>query len=215
MAECTIEDKGGYYQISGFDFEVGDFHNIFAKIESALKAKKQDVLLSLAPVGVLYSSHLAIFVRIHQMMHRNNLHFIISDVSPEIMNLLQITQLDSIFSIYKTSEDFQSSLKNSENGLSKSAQSFEWQLKKNDHESADIICKGNMIAGEQLDELQKSVIDFFSITFDFSDLQSMDSSAITFLDRIADKQSISIKGASDQLVEQFRQKFIYGKVKLI
>jgi len=215
MAECTIEDKGGYYQIIGFDFEVGDFHNIFAKIESALKAKKQDVLLSLAPVGVLYSSHLAIFVRIHQMMHRNNLHFIISDVSPEIMNLLQITQLDSIFSIYKTSEDFQNSLKSAENELNKSAKDFEWQLKKNDDESADVICKGNMLAGGQLDELQKSVLDFFSIVFDFSDLQSMDSAAITFLDRIADKHSISIKGASEQLVEQFRQKFIYGKVKLI
>jgi len=215
MAECSIEDKGGYYQITGFDFEAGDFHNIFAKIESALKAKKQDVLLSLAPVGVLYSSHLAIFVRIHQMMHRNNLHFIISDVSPEIMNLLQITQLDSIFSIYKTSNDFQNSLKSAENELNHSAKGFEWQLKKNDNESADVICKGNMLAGGQLDELQKSVLDFFSITFDFSDLQSMDSTAITFLDRIADKHSISIKGASEQLVEQFRQKFIYGKVKLI
>ncbi|MDR2593561.1 MAG: STAS domain-containing protein [Fibromonadaceae bacterium] len=215
MADCSIEDKGGYYQIVGFDFEVGDFHNIFAKIESALKAKKQDVLLSLAPVGVLYSSHLAIFVRIHQMMHRNNLHFIISDVSPEIMNLLQITQLDSIFSIYKTSEDFQNSLKSSENEPDNSAQGFEWLLNKKDDESADVICKGNMVAGGQLDELQKSVLDFFSINFDFSDLQTMDSTAITFLDRIADKHSISIKGASEQLVEQFRQKFIYGKVKLI
>jgi anti-anti-sigma factor len=215
MAECTIEDKGGYYQIVGFDFEVGDFHNIFAKIEIALRTKKQDVLLSLEPVGVLYSSHLAIFVRIHQMMHRNGLHFIISDVSPEIMNLLQITQLDSIFSIYKTSDDFKNSLKATENELSNSAQNFEWKLKKNDNESADIICKGNMTAGEQLDKLQKSILDFFSLNFDFSALQSMDSTTITFLDRIADKHSISIKGASNELVEQFRQKFIYGKVKLV
>jgi len=215
MAECTIEDKGGYYQIVGFDFEAGDFHHIFAKIENALKAKKQDVLLSLEPVGVLYSSHLAIFVRIHQMMHRNNLRFIISDVSPEIMNLLQITQLDSIFSIYKTSDDFKNSLKSAENGSNGSAQSFEWTLNKKDKESADIICKGNMIAGNKLDELQKSISDFFSLNFDFSALQSMDSVAITFLDQIADKHSISIKGASEELVEQFRQKFIYGKVKLI
>jgi anti-anti-sigma factor len=215
MPECTIEDKGGYYQIMGFDFEVGDFHNIFAKIESALKTKKQDVLISLAPVGVLYSSHLAIFVRIHQMMHRNNLHFIISDVSPEIMNLLQITQLDSIFSIHKTSEDFLNSLKGSENGSSDSAQSFEWDLEKNDDKSASVTCKGNMLAGEKLDELQKSIADFFSLTFDFSNLQSMDSTAITFLDQIADKHSISIKGASEELVEHFRQKFLYGKVKLI
>jgi len=215
MSECTIEDKGGYYQIIGFDFEVGGSHNIFTKIENALKTKKQDVLLSLEPVGVLYSSHLAIFVRIHQMMHKNNLHFIISDVSPEIMNLLQITQLDSIFSIYKTSDDFKNSLKNTENELGNLEQNFEWQLNKNDNESADITCKGNMVAGVQLEELQKSILDFFSLTFDFSNLQSMDSIAITFLDRIADKHSISIKGASEQLVEQFRQKFIYGKVKLI
>jgi len=215
MAECTIEDKGGYYQITGFDFDVGGFHNVLAKIESALKTKKQDVLLSLEPVGVLYSSHLAIFVRIHQMMHKNNQRFVISDVSPEIMNLLQITQLDSIFAIFKTSDDFKNSLKSAANELSNLAQNFEWQLKKSDSESADIICKGNMFAGEQLNELQKSILDFFSITFDFSDLQSMDSAAITFLDRIADKHSISIKGASEELVEQFRQKFIYGKVKLI
>jgi anti-anti-sigma factor len=215
MAECTIEDKGGYYQITGFDFEVGDFHNVFTKIESALKTKKQDVLISLAPVGVLYSSHLAIFVRIHQMMHKNNLHFIISDVSPEIMNLLQITQLDSIFSIYKSSSDFKNSLKTAEDELNNLAQNFEWQLNINDSESADIICKGNMFACDRLEELQKSILDFFSLTFDFSAVQSMDSAAITFLDRIADKHSISIKGASEELVEQFRQKFIYGKMKLI
>jgi len=215
MAECTIEDKGGYYQITGFDFDVGGFHNVLAKIESALKTKKQDVLLSLEPVGVLYSSHLAIFVRIHQMMHKNNLRFVISDVSPEIMNLLQITQLDSIFSIFKTSDDFKNSLKSAANELNHSVQNFEWQLNKTDNESADIICKGNMLSGEQLEKLQKSILDFFSLTFDFSNLQSMDSAAITFLDRIADKHSISIKGASEELVEQFRQKFIYGKVKLI
>jgi len=215
MAECVIEDKGGYYQIVDFDFEAGDFHHIFAKIENALKTKKQDVLLSLEPVGVLYSSHLAIFVRIHQMMHKSNLRFIISDVSPEIMNLLQITQLDTIFSIYKTSDDFKNSLKNAENALNNSAQDFEWQLNKRDNESADVICKGNIIAGNKLDELQKSVLDFFSLNFDFSAVQSMDSTAITFLDRIADKHSISIKGASEELIEQFRQKFIYGKVKLV
>jgi hypothetical protein len=131
------------------------------------------------------------------------------------MNLLQITQLDSIFSIHKTSDDFKNSLKITENELNNSAQSFEWKLKKNDSESADIICKGNMLAGEQLDKLQKSILDFFSLNFDFSALQSMDSASITFLDRIADKHSISIKGASEELVEHFRQKFIYGKVKLI
>jgi anti-anti-sigma factor len=215
MAECIIEDKGGYYQIIGFDFEADDFHDIFVKIENVLKIKKQDILLSLATVGVLYSSHLAVFVRIHQMLHRNNLHFVISDVSTEIRNLLQITQLDSIFSIYKTSNDFKNSLKVVEDKSRHLEQDFEWQLEKNGDESVNVICKGNMLACEQLDELQKSILDFFSITFDFSGLKSIDSATITFLDRISDKHSVSIKGANEELVEQFRQKFIYGKVKLV
>jgi len=214
MAECVIEDKDGYYQIVDFDFEAENFHDIFPKIESALKAKKQDILMSLASVGVLYSSHLAILVRMHQMMHKNNLRFVISNISPEIRNLLQITQLDSIFFIYETQEDYVKILK-SMSGKHQAVLSFEWQITKTEDDTATVVCKGNMFAGEQLDELQKSILDFFCINFDFSDLQSMDSESLSFLDRIVSGHTVSITGASPEIVEQFRQKLIYGKVKLL
>ncbi len=214
MAECVIKDRGGYHQIIDFDFEAENFHDIFPKIENALKAKKQDVLMSLASVGVLYSSHLAVLVRMHQVMHKNNLHFVISDVSPEIRNLLQITQLDSIFFIYETLEDFVKTLK-SMSTEQQTELSFEWQITKTENDSATVVCKGNMFAGEQLEELQKSILDFFCINFDFSDLQSIDSESLTFLDKIANNRTVSITGASPEFVEQFRQKLIYGKVKLL
>ncbi|MDR2732397.1 MAG: STAS domain-containing protein [Fibromonadaceae bacterium] len=214
MMECNIEDKGGYYQIVNFDFEAEDFHSIFAKIEEALKIKKQDMLLSLASIGVLYSSHLAIFVRIHQTLHRNNLNFIISDISPEIKNLLQITQLDSIFSIYKTEDDFRNSLKAQEERHN-SISNFEWQIEKKNEDTANIICKGNMFTGKQLDELQKNILNFFNITFDFSDLQSMDSASIAFFDRITGKHAISVVGAKEELVNLFRENLIHEKMKFI
>jgi len=215
MAECVLKDKGGYFQITNFNLEVEDFHHqIFQKIEDALKIKKQDVLLSLAAVGVLYSSHLAILVRIHQMMYKNNLRFVISDISPEIKNLLQITQLDSIFSIYETLDDFKNSLK-TDSQKQQSDMNFEWQMSKNCDDVINVECKGNMFAGEQLDKLQKSISDFFSIVFDFANLQSMDSTAIAFLDKLVENRAVSIVGANAELVEQFRQKLIYGKVKLL
>jgi anti-anti-sigma factor len=214
MSECVIEDKDGYYQIS-FDLEVEDFHDIFLKIEDTIKGKRQDMLLSLAPIGVLYSSHLATLVRIHQIMHKNNLHFALSDVSPEIKNLLQITQLDSIFSIYETPDSFKNSLKAAEDKNAKSEVNFEWQILKNNNDDAKIICKGNMVASEQLDELQKNILDFFSITFDFSELQSMDSVSIGFLEKLAYRHSLSIIGANDKLIELFRKRAIYEKVKLV
>jgi len=214
MAECVIEDKGGYYQIN-FDLETEDFHDVFVKIEEVIKQKRQDMLLSLASIGVLYSSHLATLVRIHQIMHKNNLRFVLSEVSPEIKNLLQITQLDSIFSIYETLDDFKESLKAAEDKLAKAEVNFEWQILKNNKDEAKIICKGNMVAGEQLDELQKNILDFFNITFDFSELQSMDSVSVGFLEKLTYRHSISIMGASDKLVELFHKRAIYEKVKFI
>jgi anti-anti-sigma factor len=207
MTECNIEDKGGYYQVSGFDFEAENFQDIFPKLETALKTKKQDLLLSLVSVGVLYSSHLAIFVRIHQMMHRNNLHFVISDVSPEIRNLLQITQLDSIFSIYETIDDFKSNLKFASN-KQQTKSDFEWQIVKGNDDIANVICKGNMFAGDQLDELQKSIEDHPKINFDFHDLSSMDSASIAFLNGISEEYSVTVTGANETLIEQFSPKLV-------
>jgi len=213
MAECVIEDRGNYFQIMDFNLEAEDFHYIFQKIEDALKIKKQDMLLSLAEIGVLYSSHLAVLVRVHQLMHKNGLRFVISNISPEIKNLLQITQLDSILSIYETIDDFKTSLKFSKVKQQPKAD-FEWQILQISEDTINILCRGNMFAGEQLDKLQERISDFFCIVFDFSNLQSMDSDSIALLDKLADNHSVSIIGANAELVEQFRQKLIYGKVKL-
>ncbi|MCL2101878.1 MAG: STAS domain-containing protein [Fibromonadales bacterium] len=214
MAECVIEEKDGYFQIINFNLEADDFHHIFEKIENALKIKKQDVLLSLETIRVLYSSHLAILVRIHQMMYKNSLRFIISDTSPEIKNLMQITQLDSIFSIYETTEKFKNSLKN-EPGMQQQEANFAWNMEKQNEDTAKVLCEGNMFSGEQLDKLQNGIDDFYSIVFDFSKLQSMDSASIAFLDKLTDNHTVSVLGANPELIEQFRQKFIYGKIKLL
>jgi anti-anti-sigma factor len=213
MAECVIEDKGDYFQITDFNLETEDFHYIFQKMEEALRTKKQDMLLSLADVGVLYSSHLAVLVRVHQLMHKNGLRFVISDISLEIKNLLQITQLDSILSIYETIDDFKNSLK-SNVVKQQPKMDFEWQVSQTNEDVINIVCKGNMFAGEQLDKLKERISDFFCIVFDFSNLQSMDSDSAVFLDKLADNHSVTITGANAELIEQFRQKLIYGKVKL-
>jgi anti-anti-sigma factor len=204
MTECIIEDKDGYYQIVNFDLDAENFHSIFPKIETAMKLKRQDIILSLASVGVLYSSHLAMLVRIHQMLHKYNLRFGLLDISPEIKNLLQITQLDSIFSVYESLDDFKKSLKTEESKPQE--QSFEWQIVKTEDSSASVICKGNMHAGEQLNELQKGILESSSITFDFSGLQSLDPTAMDFLEKFADEHSISITGANEKLAQQFREK---------
>ncbi|MDR3000079.1 MAG: STAS domain-containing protein [Fibromonadaceae bacterium] len=213
MAECVIEEKNGYFQINNFNLETDDLYHIFEKIEDSLKIKKQDVLLSLKKIRVLYSSHLATLVRIHQMMHKSNLRFVISDISPEIRNLMQITQLDSIFSIYETTEDFTKNLKSEE--VQQLKNDFEWHMEKQEEDVAKVLCEGNMLAGEQLDQLRNGIEDFYSIVFDFSKLQSIDSASVAFLDKLTDSHTVSVAGANPELVEQFRQKLLYGKIKLL
>jgi len=215
MAEiCLIEDKESYYQISNFDSENEDFNSIFLKIDQALKEKMQDVVFSLASVRVLYSSHLAVFVRINQVLRKNDLHFVLVDISPEIKNLLQITQLNSIFPVFDTMEDFQKSLTESSKSKNRKA-SFEWQIVKDSDDSANVMCKGNMVSGESLDELRKSIVEFYNISFDFSKLISMDQESLSFLDTLSVKHSIQIVGANEELLEQLHQKRISEKVKIL
>ena len=214
MAEiCLIEDKESYYQISNFDSENEDFNSIFLKIDQALKEKMQDVVFSLVSVKVLYSSHLAVFVRINQVLRKNDLNFILVDISPEIKNLLQITQLNSIFPVFDTMDDFHKNSSESAKGRNRKA-SFEWQIVKDGDDSANVMCKGNMVSGESLNELQKSVVEFYNISFDFSKLLSMDQESLSFLDVLSAKHSVQIAGANEDLIEQFRQKQICEKVKI-
>jgi anti-anti-sigma factor len=211
---CVIEDKDHYYQVSKFNSETEDFNSVFQKIELALREKVQDVVLSLASVRVLYSSHLAMFVRINQLLRKNNLRFVLADISPEVRNLLQITQLDSIFPIYESLDAFKRSFVRA--GKDPQTETdFEWQIVKDSENSVSVICKGNMIVSKSLDELQKTIMDFYNITFDFSKLQSMDQASLDFLDKMVDKHSVQVSGASEELIEQFRQKHIYGKMKLL
>jgi anti-anti-sigma factor len=215
MAEiCVIEDKGSYYQMSDFDSETSDFRAIFAKIDETLKAKAQDLVLSLTSVKVLYSSHLAAFVKINQMLRRENLRFVLADISPEIRNLLQITQLDSIFSVYDTVEDFKNSLKNTEKHVA-TVPNFEWQIVKTDENSIDVICKGYMSTGDSLEELQKNIVSYSNILFDFSKLNSMDSASLALMENVVNKHSVQITGANDSLVQKFKEKSIYEKIKFL
>jgi len=196
---CVIEDKGKYYKISEFDSETEDFNSIFFKIENALKEKMQDIVFSLSSIRVLYSSHLAVFVRINQILRKNNLRFVLTDISPEIKNLLQITQLDNIFPVYKTFEDFQNSDITNKPDLETD---FEWQIVKDNENSANVMCKGNMTESETFDELQKNIMDFQNISFDFSKLQSMDAAAIAFFKKMASENSVKITGANEELAKQ-------------
>jgi anti-anti-sigma factor len=215
MAEvCVIEDKDSYYQISDFDSETSDFRGIFAKIEDALNTKEQDFVLSLTSVKVLYSSHLAAFVRINQMLRKKNLHFVLVDISPEIRNLLQITQLDSIFSVYDSISDFKNSLKYAGKHAS-AGPNFEWQIVKIGENSINVICKGDMAAGDSLEELQKNIVSYSNISFDFSKLGSMDSASIALMENMVNKHSVQISGASEAVVQQLQQKSICEKIKFL
>jgi anti-anti-sigma factor len=215
MAEvCVIEDKDSYYQISDFDSETSDFRAIFAKIEDALNAKAQDFVLSLTSVKVLYSSHLAAFVRINQMLRKKNLHFVLVDISPEIRNLLQITQLDSIFSVYDSVATFKNSLKYAGNNAS-AGPNFEWQIVKIGENNISVICKGDMAAGDSLEELQKNIVSYSNISFDFSKLSSMDSASLALMESVVNKHSVQISGASDNIVQLLQQKSICEKIKFL
>jgi anti-anti-sigma regulatory factor len=148
------------------------------------------------------------------MLRKKNLHFVLVDISPEIRNLLQITQLDSIFSVYDSVSAFRNSLKYAEKNAS-AGPNFEWQIVKTDENTISVICKGDMAVGDSLEELQKNIVSYSNISFDFSKLSSMDSASIALMESVVNKHSVQISGANEAVVQQLQQKSICEKIKLL
>ncbi|GHV15360.1 hypothetical protein AGMMS49938_13400 [Fibrobacterales bacterium] len=208
----SLEDKGNYYLLTRLNLEAENFHDVLRGISEKLSAKKQDVVLSLASVKALYSSHLAVFVRLHQQIQKIGYRFIITDISPEVKNLLQITQLDSIFMIYNTLDEF---LGKGEKNIGAEKNNFEWSVQKMSYDQVKVPCSGSMNLNDSFNELYKSVDDYYYIEFDFSKVRAIDSGSANLLGKIAEKHTVSVKGASEDIIERFRQERIYGKIRLV
>ena len=182
-------------------------------VEGLLLEKKQDLVLSLANVDTVFSSHLTAFVQVYRLMKSFNLRFIIADISPAVLNVLQMTQLDSLLPLYLSIQDYKDAnvLKHEEDAAAP-ALDFSYSLLEKEG-LVKVLCKGYMAFGENVRKLQAELLGKPNILLDLSQVGYMDTRVLIMIADLTSRSKIEIAGASNVIRELFEQHRIQSKVK--
>lgn len=182
-----------------------------ARVESLLMERKQDLVLSLRHVETVFSIHLTAFVQIYKLLKSFNLRFIIVDISPAVLNVMQMTQLESLLPLYLTLEDYEESLQNvrTENYDAREI-SFDYTAKR---EGAILLveCRGYMAFGPKIREMQDLVQGEGHAVLDFSGVGYIETRVLILLADLAHHVRLDVRGISVVLRELFDQHRLTAK----
>ena len=185
-----------------------------AFVEDLLLQKKQDVVMILGSIDTVFSSHLTAFVQVYRLLKSFNLRFIIVDISPAVLNVMQMTQLDSLLPLFLTLEDFRSAQQSQAKPEMKGRLDFSYVLTP----VADGIvvkCLGYMAFGDQVRKLQSEISSKPKLTLDISEVGYMDTRVLIMISDLASKSTVEIQGASNVIRELFDQHRLQAKVKFV
>ncbi|NLB63952.1 MAG: STAS domain-containing protein [Fibrobacter sp.] len=186
-----------------------------AQVKDVLVSKKQNIIFSLKYIDTIFSSHLTTFVQIYRLLQSFNLQLIITDLSPAVLNVLQMTQLDSLLALHLTLQDFEDSLAQENKVESKSKDlDFSYEIKE-EGGKASVICEGYMAFGQKIRSLQKELKDCSKISFDLTKVGYMDTRVLIMLSSLANQTEVEIVGASNVIVELFEQHRLKDKIIFI
>lgn len=208
-----IKDKYTLLQPKVLGPEEIDF--LPSQVKEILVTKKQNIVFSLLHIDTIFSSHLTTFVQIYRLLHSFNLQLIITDLSPSVLNVLQMTQLDSLLTLHLTLQDFEDSLTENQNVLLNTKDlEFNYQIESTS-EGTVVHCEGYMSFGQNIRILQKELEGHATIKFDIKKVGYMDTRVLIMLADISKKSQLEISGASNVILELFDQHRLASKITFV
>lgn len=192
----------------------GELDRLPAFVEDLLLQKKQDVVLSLVHIQTVFSSHLTAFVQVYRLMKSFNLRLIVVDISPAVLNVLQMTQLDSLLPLFLSIQDYKDSLGTVAGASPKESHlDFTFTIQESDG-VAVARCKGYMAFGDSVRDLQSALNGHPKIRLDLSAVGYMDTRVLIMVADFANKAELEVVGASAVIRELFEQHRLLGKINL-
>lgn len=210
------EIRDGYTFFAPDELDPTALDGLPAYVEGLLMQKKQDLVLSLAKVDTVFSMHLTAFVQLYRLLKGFNQKFIIVDISPAVLNVMQMTQLESLLPLFLTLQDYLDSVQKKpvEEGTGSSELGFEYTCHP-EGERVRVECKGYMAFGEKVRHLQNEISRYSRITLDLGGVGYIDTRVLILIGDLAGRHSVEIKGASNVIRELFQQHRLQGRVSYL
>lgn len=207
-----FEISEGYTIVTPKVFGPAELDHLPSFVEDLLLQKKQDVVLSLVEVQTVFSSHLTAFVQVYRLLKSFNLRLIIVDISPAVLNVLQMTQLDSLLSLFLTLQDFKDFI-SSKSCSSQNGKELDFVFIVDQKDDVTVAkCKGYMAFGESVRQLQAALADKSKVRLELGDVGYMDTRVLIMISDLTTKSEVEIVGASAVIRELFEQHRLIAKV---
>lgn len=215
-ARIKTEIHDGFSLIVPDSLESTELDGLSSLAEKMLIEKKQDVVLSLRNVDTVFSVHLTIFVQLYKLLKSFNLRFIITDISPAVLNVMQMTQLENLLPLYLTLDHFQDSLRAEESISDTDEEKVRFSFHIDESQGEPVVeCHGYLEFGEEVRRLQEVLDSKKSFTLDFQDVGYVDTRVLILLSDMAEEHFIKVRGASNVIQELFDEHHLTSKFELV
>jgi anti-anti-sigma factor len=208
MIELRQESFGNYSLITPTSLPTDNASELLLEVEKILFKKHQHIVISLKHVESLFSVQLSSIIQVYKILQEFNLRLILCDLSYGIVNVLEMTQMTNLMTLYISRDDFEGEA----SGLVLDAEvpQLEFLL---DHqvtpEESVFYIKGFLVSGPKLQELKVMVDAPLKPVLDLSRLGFIDKTALIFLSELAKQRKIKIRGATSLIEELLEEEGLY------
>ncbi len=216
--KLTARIQEGFTIVTPSQLGPAELDHLPAYVENLLLQQNQEVVLSLASIETVFSSHLTAFVQVYRLLKSFHLRFVVVDISPAVLNVMQMTQLDSLLPLFLSLDDYLESRKpnksDPQNPSAIGKLDFHYSTSK-EGENLVVTCNGYMSFGAKVRDMQKELDHAHHVALDLSAVGYMDTRVLILVADLARHKSVEIRGASNVLRELFEEHRLDDKVRFV
>jgi anti-anti-sigma factor len=206
------EVRDGYTLFIPTDLDSSEFRDLPSRVADILLDSKRDIVLSLVHIDTVLSSHLSVFVQLYQLLQARKQRFVIVDACEAIADILEMTQLTTLLTIFPTVQAYEASAPPRDRQDTQAKLDFSWKVAETDEDKLMVECVGYVVHGAKMQELRKVIAKAHEVVFDLSQAGYMDTQTLLWLGEFAGSHRVSVKGANPSIKELFLQNGLQGKV---
>jgi anti-anti-sigma factor len=208
-----IEVKQSYYLITPNELNSENLDTLDILVNKKLMESGKNIVLSFANVETIFSIHLSNIIKLFKKLKNLNLKLILTDISLPVLNVLQMTRMETLLPIYITFDDFKASGEELLTSSQGNELRFEYHIA-NANGVFQISLEGFLVNNGLFKDMLKRIAGDFLLHLDFNMLAFAEWDALEVLVEMTKTRRIVIEGASPLVIEFLEDKGVAEKFVL-
>jgi anti-anti-sigma factor len=213
MYQTIAEEKHESYTLfTPTDLDSPEFRDLPSLVSDILLESKRDIVLSLAHIDTVLSSHLSVLVQLYQLLQARKQRFVVVEACEAITDILEMTQLTTLLTVFPSLDDYLRGLPPEQQTTGPAKLDFSWRTLLSEDDSIVVSCSGYVVHGSKMQALKDTLIKMHDITFDLTGTSYIDMQSLLWLGELAGMRRVTVRGAGAAIKELFLQNGLQGKV---